>query len=190
MGKKDKQFPGDFPFDDMDDCISEMEGEVDDPGAFCSSWYMDTFGEHPRESNLGGDTIMSIEKKLDELLEILKVRQQAHLQSISEKEETAWKEMSDAVKSLTTDGKDYADDEDKAIQTKQPIPGFSEQLEGLTDEEVETIFGQIRGLWSQIEPMPIWENLGFSLIQSMRARDIAPDADDPFVIAVDELDLE
>ena len=40
------QFPGEFPFDDFDQCVARMEGEVDDPQAFCAEW--------ERESGLMG----------------------------------------------------------------------------------------------------------------------------------------
>ena len=33
------QFPGEFPFVKKSECIAEMEGEVDDPGAFCNAWH-------------------------------------------------------------------------------------------------------------------------------------------------------
>lgn len=44
-----KQFPQDFPFSSVDECIAEMGGEVSDPGAFCASWYHDTYGRWPTD---------------------------------------------------------------------------------------------------------------------------------------------
>ena len=41
------KFSGEFPFDSMTACIERMDGEVDDAGAFCASWYHDTHGEWP-----------------------------------------------------------------------------------------------------------------------------------------------
>lgn len=38
-----------FPWDSMDACISAMDGEVDDPGAFCASRYHDAHGVWPGE---------------------------------------------------------------------------------------------------------------------------------------------
>ena len=71
---------------------------------------------------------------------------------------------------------------------KQPIPGFSEQLEDLPNEAIDAIFGQLRGLWTRW-PLPMWENLGVSLLQSMRAREMdTPDPEDPFVAAIDILE--
>jgi len=61
---------------------------------------------------------------------------------------------------------------------------FTREIEDLDDEAVELIFDQIRGLWTR-EPLEFFEELGTILVGSLRAREIPPDPDDPFVQAID-----
>jgi len=64
---------------------------------------------------------------------------------------------------------------------------IGEELEDLTDEEVDLMYGQIRGLWSRTG-MEFLEDIGASIVASMVARDINVDFDDPFVVATDFAD--
>jgi len=65
------------------------------------------------------------------------------------------------------------------------------ELQELTDEEVEVIYEQIRGLWTQTG-LDHFLDMGESIIASMIAREIDFDANDPFIeaVALQEADEE
>lgn len=58
------------------------------------------------------------------------------------------------------------------------------ELEELSDEEVDLLYGQIRGLWTRTS-MEFLEDIGASIIASMVGRDMDVDFEDPFVVATD-----
>ena len=50
------QFPGEYPFDDHEECVARMTGEVDDPDAFCGAWRNESGStQDDDEDATGGD---------------------------------------------------------------------------------------------------------------------------------------
>ena len=53
MTAQNQDFPGEFPFEGVTECIERMSGEgIEEPGAFCAAWYHQTYGKWPAENKL------------------------------------------------------------------------------------------------------------------------------------------
>lgn len=105
--------------------------------------------------------------------------------SEKEKDITEKKEKEEEQKETTGKREKSTKKETKKEKEGVEKQELAEDLEELTDEEVDLLYGQIRGLWTRTGSEYLAEEVGTSIVASMVARDMAVDFDDPFVEATD-----
>ena len=152
-----KQFPSDFPFESIDECIESMEGEVDDAGAFCASWY----GKEQDNVNKGKK-----EKQFEEPFPYDDFEDCVENESDRANPEafcSTWMRI-------------------QAVDKVEKAVNLSARLSELSDSEVAGFFGALKRGWQDMG-LSLYEDLGRSLLASMSARGMSIDPNDEFVQA-------